>query len=140
MRNVRNAWIDARIDGQARSLSGGPAARDGGIDADVLVRAGGSPVKAARLEVFARHVRDMVGTVRTSYRLAGTGAWVSTTTHRDHAPGMARERVILPGEPDVVGVNDPWDGRPAILLSFRSLADRERVLALLSDVGAAVVL
>lgn len=59
-RNVRNFWMTARVDGREHELSGGPAARDGGLDVTVYQRSAGEPVEA--LSVTCRALPD--GTLR----------------------------------------------------------------------------
>jgi len=46
MRNVRNFWLSADIDGRSTMLDGGPRSKDGGFDLDIYQRANGSSEKA----------------------------------------------------------------------------------------------
>ena len=55
MRNVRNFWIDADIDGRAGRMASGPVRKDGGFDLDILARDNGSPVMALRITGRANH-------------------------------------------------------------------------------------
>lgn len=50
-RNVRNAWIDARIDNGAtfREIKGGPKAKNGGLSADFSIRERGAVAHALKV-------------------------------------------------------------------------------------------
>lgn len=48
-RNVRNFWIDLRVDGKATRVETGPVSKEGGFEARVLMRHNGSVVDAASL-------------------------------------------------------------------------------------------
>lgn len=49
-RNVRNFWIECDIDGRESTLSGGPRAKDGGIDITLYQRDKGSIITAATIK------------------------------------------------------------------------------------------
>lgn len=51
-RNVRNWWLEGRIDGQSATLTGGPAARDGGFSLRIYQRDRGSVTLAGTLRGF----------------------------------------------------------------------------------------
>lgn len=63
-RNVRNFWIEADIDGQATRISGGPQAKDGGLDLTVKMRHNGDVVDV--LDIIGRVMAD--GTLRLRIR------------------------------------------------------------------------
>ena len=54
MKNVRNFWMSARVDGRDTGLSSGPAGKDGGMDVTMLVRKEGSVSKG--LSLICRNV------------------------------------------------------------------------------------
>ena len=47
--NIRNFWIEARIDGRSSELSGGPQSKDGGFSLILRQRDKGGIVTAARI-------------------------------------------------------------------------------------------
>jgi hypothetical protein len=49
MTNVRNFWIEAKIDGRSTDLSGGPQSAVGGFELTVFVRNEGASVQALHL-------------------------------------------------------------------------------------------
>lgn len=49
-RNVRNFWIDARIDGRSARLEGGPQAKDGGFSLVIRQRDNGGIVTALHVD------------------------------------------------------------------------------------------
>jgi hypothetical protein len=48
-RNVRNFWVELSIDGRENNLSGGPAAKDGGIGGRILIRQNGEVATAVSI-------------------------------------------------------------------------------------------
>lgn len=48
--NVRNFWVDGRIDGRDTDLSGGPQTKDGGLSINVKQRHGGAVTQALTVE------------------------------------------------------------------------------------------
>ena len=52
-RNVRNFWIEGRVDGRKSNPGFGPQAKDGGFVVDVFQRNDGAVVKAGQLQGFA---------------------------------------------------------------------------------------
>lgn len=48
-RNVRNFWIDGRIDGRSADLSGGPQSKDGGFSLTIYQRNKGEVMEALRI-------------------------------------------------------------------------------------------
>lgn len=67
-RNVRNYWLDARIDGRETRLQGGPAASDGAMDITLKVRDHGEIVEA--LDILCRADN---GTIRIKVQHPRTG-------------------------------------------------------------------
>ena len=60
---VRNFWVDADIDGRKTMLSGGPAAKQGGMSVVIKQRSNGGIVKAAVVhcyEVDGKLITDVV--------------------------------------------------------------------------------
>lgn len=53
-RNVRNWWIDARIDGRTSKLEGGPSSKEGGFTLNIKQRDDGVIVQPLRVEGLAR--------------------------------------------------------------------------------------
>jgi len=53
-RNVRNFWIQARIDGKATNIGAGPVRKDGGFDLTIYQRDAGE-VRTA-LEILGRDI------------------------------------------------------------------------------------
>jgi hypothetical protein len=53
VRNVRNFWIEAEIDGRSARLQGGPASSDGGFSLRVMMRDEGSIVRALSVSGWA---------------------------------------------------------------------------------------
>ena len=49
---VRNFWVDARIDGRKTDLSGGPVAKEGGMNIVIKQRSNGGIVKAAVVQCY----------------------------------------------------------------------------------------
>ena len=54
MRNVRNFWMSARVDGRNTGIASGPTSKDGGMDVTMLVRKDGSVSKG--LSLICRNV------------------------------------------------------------------------------------
>ncbi len=54
-RNVRNFYLEAAIDGRDSTLSGGPVAKDGGIDLIVKQRANGEVTTALTITGYQMH-------------------------------------------------------------------------------------
>ena len=48
-RNVRNFWIEAKIDGRNTALSGGPQRKDGGFGLTIYQRDNGSITRALNI-------------------------------------------------------------------------------------------
>lgn len=67
-RNVRNFWLDGRIDGRTAVLSGGPGARSGGMRLVIYGRNKGSVEQAAVVDCEA-----MGDTLRV--RIDGKQVW-----------------------------------------------------------------
>ena len=56
-RSVRNFWLDASIEddsGNVRNVATGPQGKNGRISLDLLVRCGGSPLHALRIQGWVR--------------------------------------------------------------------------------------
>lgn len=70
IRNVRNFWLDAEIDGHLNHLSGGPREKTGGLAVELCVRHNGEPVPAATVTCFHRDGRNHVAVA--IYRPDGT--------------------------------------------------------------------
>lgn len=94
MRNVRNFWLSADIDGRSTLLEGGPRSRDGGFDLDVYQRADGSVVKTLAVTGRAYKNGDVKlrifpsTTVGCDARLhveAGPNGEIVITSHRNSA-------------------------------------------------------
>ena len=69
--NVRNFWIDGRIDGRRTPIEGGPQSRDGGMRLTIKQRHEGGIVTAAHID--GRAMPD--GTLRLAIE-AGTAVTV----------------------------------------------------------------
>jgi hypothetical protein len=67
-RVVRNFWLTADIDGRTSKFTGGPAAKDGGMDLTLKVRDHGAVVHA--LEILCREDGD--GKLRVTVRPGST--------------------------------------------------------------------
>lgn len=52
-RNVRNFWLEGRIDGRASEITGGPVSAGGGFTLTVYQRDGGRVTTAARITGWA---------------------------------------------------------------------------------------
>lgn len=61
-RNVRNFWLEAKIDGRASTLTGGPQGRMGGFSLTIYQRLNATVMQALRIEGFA----SSDGTIRLS--------------------------------------------------------------------------
>ena len=66
-RNVRNFWIELDVDGSKSRVETGPRSKDGGFDATVKMRDGGSIIEA--LDILGR--ADENGTLTLRIRPAG---------------------------------------------------------------------
>lgn len=66
-RNVRNFWIEARIDGRADALVGGPVGKEGGFDLTILMRDKGEVCTDGAIEILGRAFSD--GTIRLRIKL-----------------------------------------------------------------------
>lgn len=55
---VRNWWIEADIDGRKTRLSGGPRAKDGGLDLVIKQRSGGAIVAPVEIRGRAKTTDD----------------------------------------------------------------------------------
>jgi hypothetical protein len=53
-RNVRNFWIDAKIDGQKSTLSGGPKNKEGGFSMVIKQRDNGTIIKAFTVDGWVK--------------------------------------------------------------------------------------
>ena len=52
-RNVRNFWIEGRIDGRESAFEGGPVSKDGGFSLTIYQRNNKNVMTAARLRGYA---------------------------------------------------------------------------------------
>ena len=75
---LRNFWLDARIDGRATDLEGGPRAKDGGMSITILQRENGSKTVAVSINCWA----DKNGTLHTVVRDSRSGEVIEVETSR----------------------------------------------------------
>jgi hypothetical protein len=54
-RNVRNFWFEADVDGRASRVSGGPVAKDGGMDLTLFVREHKEVSRAISIRCFEKN-------------------------------------------------------------------------------------
>lgn len=80
MRNVRNFWIRASIDGRPTDIGAGPRAKDGGFSLTVLARSDGSPERVLELTGKASdgHLTLTVETLSASASVDAMGRTVLT--------------------------------------------------------------
>jgi hypothetical protein len=77
-RNVRNVWMDARVDGRDSRLSSGPVSKDGGMTVGFKLRSDGGVMDA--LSVIT--VTDDDGTIRMRVFDEQSGRMVHEITTR----------------------------------------------------------
>jgi hypothetical protein len=58
-RNVRNFWIEGRVDGKAKSVGFGPIGKDGGFDLSISVRNDGGIERAFFVRGFVNKNGDL---------------------------------------------------------------------------------
>ena len=125
-RNTRNVWLEARIDGRANTLEGGPVSRDGGLSAVILQRQNGD-ISDYRFQVST--FTTGAGRIVTDARIETNGnrygrPSLSLTTYRDK-PGAV---VTL----DVPGLTSAAELSTSALLTFATPGARDAFLSLLS--------
>jgi hypothetical protein len=74
MRNVRNFWLSANVDGRSTVMEGGPQAKDGGMRVRILQRDGGR-VGDGAVDIMCRPIAS--GRLRTTVEFPA-GAKVET--------------------------------------------------------------